>query len=150
MGEICTTTWQPDTCGCIVEYTWDRETDETNRVHTFKGHSKRCSDHEHLWDQDVYDCVLEENQRKNITLAHAAEQTTLGHDVERKDRGRKTTFRQLKPDVKHNFFFTHQGDQKETSVKNPRLLHLTFSEQVSGEHKNKIELRFPGLIVVHQ
>jgi len=142
MGEKCITTWGPDTCGCIVEYSWDRDSDESNRVHTFHGHSKRCADHEHLWDQEVYDCVLEENQRKNITLGHAAEQTSLGHNVE---KGRR-----LRPEIKHNFFFTHQGDPTETSVKKPRILHLTFSERVSEEHKQKIEARFQGLIAVHQ
>lgn len=142
MGEKVITNWSPDSCGCIVEYSWDRDTDETNRVHTFHGHSRRCHDHEHLWNEDVYTTVLEENQRKNITLQHAAEYTPLG-EVNKQGK------RQMRKDVGHNFFFTHQGEETETGPGKPRILHLTFSEKLEDRHNNIIEGRFPGLVKVH-
>ena len=149
MGKKNITTWMPDSCGCIVEYSWDSDSDEDSRVHTFVGHSKKCNDHEHLWDKDVYDTVIEENQRKNITLQHAVEHTPLGQNREVKDRNnRLVTTRQLRPDVQHNFFFTHQDDPLQTSSKKPRVLHLSFSEQIP-EHKQIVEQRFPGLVKVH-
>src|ERR1700739_1260591 len=106
MGEKIINSWSPDSCGCIIEYSWDRDTIDNpeQRVHTFHGHSRRCHDHEHIWTEDLYKTVLEENQRKNITLQHAAENTHLGHVVQVGKEGRK----QLRPDVQHNFFFTHQ------------------------------------------
>lgn len=147
MGEKIVTSWQPDTCGCIIEYSWDRDSDENNRVHSFHGHSRKCSDHEHLWNEDVYTTVLEENQRKNIAIQHTAEQTHLGTTVT-VDKGRRTQ-RVLRQDVGHNFFFTHQGEPIETGPNKPRVLHLTFSEPLENNHRNIIELRFPGLIQVH-
>lgn len=147
------TSWWPDSCGCVVDYSWDSDTDEDSRVHTFVGHQRRCSDHEHLWDQDVYDTVLEENQRKNITLQHAAEKTLLGHDSSYHPGGdrrrRMVNARTLRRDVHHSFFFTHQGEMTETSVKKPRILHLTFSENLETTHKDIIEQRFPGLVKIH-
>lgn len=150
MGEKCITQWLPDSCGCIVEYSWDRDSDEDTRVHTFHGHSRRCHDHEHLWNEDVYKTVLEENQRKNLTLGHAAEHTPLGETVEVKQPGKQArSQRQMRRDINHNFFFTHQGEEVETGPDKPRILHLTFSENLEGRHKDIIEARFPGLVKVH-
>lgn len=154
MGEKVVTNWQPDTCGCTVNYSWDRDSDEDTRVHTFFSHERRCSDHEHLWDEEVYDTVLEENQRKNITIQHAAQNTPLGHNYESKDRsGRSQTKRKLRPDISHNFFFTHQGEPFETGTeangRKPRILHLTFSEKLEGYQVDLIQNRFPGLVKVH-
>jgi hypothetical protein len=144
------TTWEPDTCGCIVEYSWDSESEEDTRVHNFHGHSRRCHDHEHLWNEDVYQTVLEENQRRQLTLQHAAQHTQLGRNFESKDRGgRPATLRQLRPDITHSFFYTHQGEETETGPNKPRVLHLTFSEDMPQQHKSIIEQRFPGLVKVH-
>ena len=32
--DICETQWSPDTCGCVVTYTWDRDIPQEQRVHT--------------------------------------------------------------------------------------------------------------------
>lgn len=64
---IRTTRWRPDTCDCIVEYTWDDAIPPENVTHTLDVVNRRCIDHQHLaTDTDVYNVLKEENPRKNI------------------------------------------------------------------------------------
>jgi hypothetical protein len=64
-----TTRWSPDTCDCVIEY----NIDETGNT-TFKNTVKTCPAHsKHHGKTDHFSVVLEENQRKNKTLAEAAE-----------------------------------------------------------------------------
>ena len=65
---IKTTTWHPDTCNCEISYSWDNTLSEENRVHTFSHVDNKCSAHQSLSDQQIYDTISEENPRKNITL----------------------------------------------------------------------------------
>ena len=82
---IKTTIWRPDTCDCIVEYTWDNETTEDNRVHTFKNVVRRCSAHDSVsHGKPVYDKVLSENDHKNKTLHEVSRQHKALH-IETKD-----------------------------------------------------------------
>jgi hypothetical protein len=67
-----TTQWSPDTCGCSFEYTWEDTQIEDNRVHNFKRVVTECVSHAHLNGnnkKDMYDSSLEENKRKNGTVA---------------------------------------------------------------------------------
>src|SRR5678815_2355976 len=98
------TTWHPDTCDCTIHYAWDTETTEDERVHTPverdgvastvdvngrtaiapKLPTKRCKVHKHLMHHvKHHDTVLEENQRKNISIGHIVEsdQTIAHSDV---------------------------------------------------------------------
>ena len=79
---IHTTRWAPDTCGCELEYEWDTDTPEDARVHTFKKVVKACEAHTPVVpkgaraidaSKEVYNAVLEENQRKNQALTKALE-----------------------------------------------------------------------------
>ena len=93
---IKTTRFSPDTCNCVIDYTWDDTLSEANRVHTFKNITK-CPAHSSQADQTAYDTVFEENPRKNTAL-----QTAL-------DNGPSTMYdmngtqRVIKPTVTYNY-----------------------------------------------
>lgn len=63
-----TTRWNPDTCGCVLEYEWDDAQDENERVHNFKNAVQLCEHHKALIADKAYDEVLSENTRKNIVF----------------------------------------------------------------------------------
>ena len=66
------TRWSPDTCDCVFDYEWDDAQSEDVRVHNFKQVAKECTSHSHLTGnnkKDMYDSSLEENKRKNGSLA---------------------------------------------------------------------------------
>jgi hypothetical protein len=81
------TRWTPDTCGCVLEYEWDDALPVDARVHRavdavpcaihasiHQARAARAGEaHRHL-----HATVVEENRRKNQTLAALAE---AGHDV---------------------------------------------------------------------
>ncbi len=65
---IHTTRWRPDTCLCIVEYTWDDTLSPDQVTHTLDRVVRRCPDHQNLAnDITVWNTIREENPRKNIT-----------------------------------------------------------------------------------
>jgi hypothetical protein len=64
---IKTTRWRPDTCDCIVEYTWDDSLPLDQVTHTLDTVTRKCTYHENIpSDSEVWNCVKEENPRKNI------------------------------------------------------------------------------------
>ena len=70
---IKTTRWSPDTCSCVIEYTWDDAVPQASRVHSLDSYITKCVAHASLsTDTDRWNCVLEENPRKNF-----ANQTVL-------------------------------------------------------------------------
>ena len=79
---IKTTRWSPDTCGCVIEYTWDNTTVESERVHTLSTITK-CAIHSSQTNTDAWNTVLEENPRKNNTLEQilASSPTTALYDT---------------------------------------------------------------------
>ena len=42
---IVITTWSPDTCQCVFDYSWDTTTDATTRVHTLVANVFTCTNH---------------------------------------------------------------------------------------------------------
>jgi hypothetical protein len=89
------TTWRPDTCECVIHYSWDSEVPEEQRVHTpveevlaTTGEiikRKVCAAHSGVIESEGkhlehHDKVLEENQRKNLVIEHIKE--TLGQEPE--------------------------------------------------------------------
>jgi len=79
------TTWSPDTCQCILSYSWDDTEAEDVRQHTFSKGIKLCSEHERLKlsGKSLYTAVVSENTRKNGTLERLrlAAQLSEGADV---------------------------------------------------------------------
>lgn len=73
MSNKVVTTWRPDTCGCELNYSWDRDSTEDERVHTAETF-KPCEAHKHHTDKHQhFAAVLEENQRKNKVVNYLAE-----------------------------------------------------------------------------
>lgn len=67
---IKTTTWELDTCRCVVEYTWDDAAPDADRVHTFRRFTRVCSEHAGMnRDAEHYERVLAENQGRNLAFA---------------------------------------------------------------------------------
>lgn len=63
------TRWSPDTCDCIVEYSWDDNTSEDTRIHTIANVVNRCVAHQALVNKNThFNTLMEENPRKNKIL----------------------------------------------------------------------------------
>jgi hypothetical protein len=164
MNDIVVTKWSPDSCGCVLNYSWIRGSDENTRIHVYHSADKICHDHEHLKRggghklhtigavQDVnddslfiYETVIEENQRKNILMQHAVDMhpTKLARQIHSKQgdgRRQTTTTNALREDVSFNFFFTETAPD--------RVLNISFSEALNEQEKAVIEARFPGRVKV--
>lgn len=69
---INVTRWSPDTCDCVLEYSWDTEVADDQRVHTPLPPVKICDDHRANSQSEVHDKVHEENTRKNKVLDEIA------------------------------------------------------------------------------
>ena len=87
-----TTRWSPDTCGCVVDYTWDDSVSQEARTHHYAGHVLKCSAHAPLSDEAAYAALTDENPRKNQTLQALSDafpsittSDALGNKVLKKD-----------------------------------------------------------------
>lgn len=69
---IRTTTWRPDTCECVLEYSWDDATSEASRAHSLVKVVSFCPAHILLAGVGLYNAVVSENQQKNRTYDIAA------------------------------------------------------------------------------
>lgn len=69
---IKTTRWSPDTCQCILEYTWDTEQPENARIHTPARIVKTCQAHSGD-TQSVFTNVRNENVKKNRAVQKVAD-----------------------------------------------------------------------------
>ena len=67
---IKTTRWNPDTCGCVIEYQWDDTVPQDQRVHTPVNIVSQCNVHGSFnAPSDLYNHVLFDSQRKNLLFA---------------------------------------------------------------------------------
>ena len=62
------TQWSPDTCECVLQYTWDTEKTAETREHVFDSVIKTCDAHTILKSKNLYDKVKDENVLKNKAL----------------------------------------------------------------------------------
>src|SRR3972149_6923169 len=69
---IRSTTWRPDTCECVLEYSWDDATSEASRAHSLARIVSSCPAHSLLAGANLYNAVVSENQQKNRTYDIAA------------------------------------------------------------------------------
>ncbi len=76
---INVTTWSPDTCGCVIAYSWDRDVSPLVRVHTWSRTDKTCPEHISFSEAALYTRVTEENQLKNQAISVSIE--VLGGEV---------------------------------------------------------------------
>lgn len=135
--DICHNRWWPDTCGCEVEYNWDRDVSIDDRVHNVVAVHTACSIHQGLPLQDHWNTVLEENMRKNKTIGKVFD---LHPEFREglKSRNREVSFNDM---VKWHF----DGG---------RVLHVELPT-LAVEHKTVIqqhvnEMFGEGKVVVHQ
>ena len=63
-----TNRWSPDTCSCIVEFTWDDSIPQDSRVHNISNVVQRCPAHSNLDTNTHWNVLMEENPRKNIAI----------------------------------------------------------------------------------
>ncbi len=66
------TTWRPDTCGCELSYSWERDSSEDTRVHTPETFTP-CDAHKQHDLHAGHAAVIEENQRKNKVVNQLAD-----------------------------------------------------------------------------
>ncbi len=64
---IKTTTWGPDTCGCVVEYEWRADVPAELREHRLTLVVRTCPEHPGLTGLFLYSAIADENRRKNTT-----------------------------------------------------------------------------------
>lgn len=139
MGEKVINKWSPDTCGCVINYSWDRDSSENGRVHTFEGSDRKCQDHGNFMEQDLYNVVVEENQRKNIVLQHALDNIPRFTQQKIDRKGQTTNIK--RDDLEYSFFFD--------GVAPNRILNVMFApDHLTGPEKALVESRFPGKIKV--
>lgn len=101
MVKMNTTTWHPDTCKCVIQYTWDSDLPVEQRVHTYSNTIKDCPEHSGLGNT-IYDVILDENQRKNKVYGELIKISGIGEDVIQDDG---TTVKQLVKGVTYDWQF---------------------------------------------
>ncbi len=62
---IKTTLWRPDTCDCVISYSWDSEMPEDDRVHTVTTVHNACVHHKNIEKTEHFNKVVGENTSKN-------------------------------------------------------------------------------------
>lgn len=74
LDQLCITRWYPDTCGCVVTFTWDRRSPEDNRRSVPHRSEAHCKHHEsHRGDHHGHAHELwAENRHKNHTINEVA------------------------------------------------------------------------------
>jgi hypothetical protein len=120
---IHTTRWSPDTCSCVIDYTWDDTVPDNERTHNLSNVIERCPAHQALSDNDTFSSLMDENPRKNIALAECLENgpPTLSDTI----GGAK----QLKPNVTFDWSWSGTAPN--------RLLTVSFSGVgLTGTDKN--------------
>jgi hypothetical protein len=123
---INTTRWSPDTCSCVVEYSWDSEAPPENRTHELTSIQK-CPVHSSLSDSEAYAVLTEENPRKNNTLQSALDNgPTALYDIN------PDGARVLKQNITYNFSWSG-------TVPN-RVLTISFTGiNLTTQQKNAIQ-----------
>ena len=121
---IRTTRYSPDTCGCVLEYTWDDTQSEATRTHTFSSVITKCNSHSAQTDANSYTTCMEENTRKNIALQVALDNgpSTL-YDL-------SGTTRTLKPTVTYTYSWSGTSPN--------RTLTIGFSVALTTTQKTTI------------
>ena len=66
---IHTNRFSPDTCSCIIEYSWDDAVPEASRTHSVDNVVSKCAAHTSLSNpSDVWNTIQVENPRKNHAI----------------------------------------------------------------------------------
>lgn len=98
------TRWKPDTCECIIEYSWNDAENENIRTYTVHNISRSCFAHVNLADKiQHYEIVKNENTRKNIIFGEILKNvSTVVEEITQEDG---TRIKKLKPGLKYEWSF---------------------------------------------
>lgn len=100
---IRTTRWRPDTCDCIIDYTWDDTLPQDQIVHNVDNITRKCAAHQHLNNNNVFLAVNNENPRRMKALKEILDRAPSGmYDIDPIDG----VTRRLKPGIDINFSFS--------------------------------------------
>jgi hypothetical protein len=93
-------TWSPDTCNCVLQYSWDDTLDLNTQNFPVTEVFNKCSNHSSLaTDDDIYSSIKDENTRKNRALQYILDNGPASlYDLA--DDG---VTRVLKPSITFNF-----------------------------------------------
>ena len=136
---INTTKWSPDTCTCVVNYSWDDSVPAEQRTHELTSIEK-CLVHSSLTDTAAYQVVTEENPRKNVSLQTVLDNApTSLYDVN--TDGART----LKNNISYNFSWSGEAPD--------RVLTISFSGiSLTTPQKNALQNflnnKFGGKVVL--
>ena len=67
------TRWRPDTCKCVIDFRWDDQMKERERIHSLDKVIEKCETHIHLSDVELFSELFEENQNKNKVVSKIIE-----------------------------------------------------------------------------
>lgn len=140
------TTWRPDTCDCVIHYSWDNSVNEDNRVHTpveqvitHDGQvvkRKVCPAHSSFGVQgkhvEHHDAIKEENQRKNKVLGIIME--NMSSLVDNKIDNEGNPFVEFK-----------SGKEPEWSFDSNRNLLINFKTKPGPQERNLINPKISAI-----
>jgi hypothetical protein len=143
------TTWSPDTCDCVLEYTWDDSKPEEEQTHSISFINKSCNSHKNLLPNAAvtYSCVLDENNKKNKTLQTALENApTQLADIFTGSDG-TTQYYKLKDNIIFSFSFSGTAPNRILTVS---FIGVTLTNQQKNTLQNKLNQVFGNGNVVIQ
>src|SRR5687768_15014557 len=73
------TQWSPDTCDCVLSYSWDDEVPSDQRVHSPHSMTRACPAHSGRPVAAHFSEVLGENQHKNYSLGQVMQTLRSTH-----------------------------------------------------------------------
>ena len=104
------TRWSPDTCDCVIDYSWDSTTSEDDRIHAHHQSIKTCTSHAGITGSDHHNIIVRENQSKNYMHAHAVRLCAL-------QVGLPSDTTELVEGVEFEWSFIGSGNARELQVK---------------------------------
>ena len=133
------TRFSPDTCECVIEYSWDSESTEANRTHTLSNYVNKCSAHQGLaTDQDRWNAVFEENPRKNIARKLLLDNApTAVFDIIYGNR-------EFKSGISFNFSWSGTAPNRTLTIS---LTGVTLTNQQRNTIQNALNNRFGNGVV---
>ena len=132
---INTTRWSPDTCTCVIDYTWDSTQSESTRVHNLGTIVNKCPAHSSLSDSTVYSTVLEENPRKNQALQNILDNSPTTALFDTLANGNRV----LKPALGFNFTFSGTAPNRVLTVS---FIGITLTTNQKNTLQSALNTRF--------
>lgn len=129
--------WSPDTCGCIMEYSWDDSVPQDEIVLTPTTVVSRCAAHTSLaTKEDVYGVLMEENPRKNRAHQHILDNGPASlYDL----GGEDGTTKLLKKGITINWSWTGTAPNRILTL---TITGITLTTQQRTAVQNALNTRF--------